>query len=84
MIPAARPALGRLEITNTPDPGTEGVLTLEDVAALLKLPLAAVRSRAEDGSLPGRRFGKEWRFARAAVLAWLADGDTPEPRGPGD
>ena len=84
LIPSARPALGRLEITNTPDPGTEGVLTLEDVAALLKLPLAAVRSRAEDGSLPGRRFGKEWRFARAAVLAWLADGDTPEPRGPGD
>jgi excisionase family DNA binding protein len=67
------PSLGRLEITNTPDARTADVLTLEEVAALLKLPLDAVRSRAEEGDLPGRRFGKEWRFARVAVLAWLAD-----------
>jgi hypothetical protein len=30
--------------------------------------------------LPGRRFGKEWRFARMAVLAWLADGDPQKRR----
>jgi hypothetical protein len=30
--------------------------------------------------LPGRRFGKEWRFARIAVLAWLADGDPQKRR----
>jgi excisionase family DNA binding protein len=54
------------------------VLTLEEVAAFLKLAVDAVRSRAEEGELPGRRFGKEWRFARVAVLAWLADGDTQE------
>ena len=71
-------SLGRLEITNTPDLGTDEVLTLEEVAALLKLPLEAVRSRALEGDLPGRRFGKDWRFARAAVLAWLAEGETPE------
>jgi excisionase family DNA binding protein len=69
-------SLGRLEITNTPDVRSDEVLTLEEVAALLKLPLEAVRSRALEGDLPGRRFGKEWRFARAAVLAWLADGET--------
>jgi excisionase family DNA binding protein len=73
-------SLGRLEITNTPDAGTDEVLTLEEVAALLKLSVEAVRSRALEGDLPGRRFGKEWRFARAAVLAWLAHGETREPR----
>ena len=74
---AARPlALGRLEITNTRDLPPDDVLTLEEVAALFKLPLDTVRSRAEQGDLPGRRFGKEWRFARSAVLTWLADGET--------
>jgi excisionase family DNA binding protein len=60
--------------------GTLEVLTLEEAAALLKLPADAVRSRAEGGDLPGRRFGKEWRFARMAVVAWLADGDPHERR----
>ncbi len=73
----ARPlALGRLEITNTRDLPPDDVLTLEEVAALFKLPLDTVRSRAERGDLPGRRFGQEWRFARSAVLTWLADGET--------
>jgi hypothetical protein len=25
-------------------------------------------------SLPGRRVGKEWRFARAVLLEWMASG----------
>jgi excisionase family DNA binding protein len=73
---SARPlSVGRIEITNTPDLGEGEVLTLEEVAALLRLSPDAVRSRAEAGDLPGRCFGKEWRFARSAVLDWLADGE---------
>jgi excisionase family DNA binding protein len=67
-------SVGRVEVTNTREVGDE-VLTLEEVASLLKVPVDAVRSRAEEGELPGRRFGKEWRFARMAVLAWLADAE---------
>jgi excisionase family DNA binding protein len=67
-------SVGRVEVTNTREVGDE-VLTLEEVASLLKVPVDAVRSRAEEGELPGRRFEKEWRFARMAVLAWLADGE---------
>jgi len=78
---AARPlTLGRVEVANTPEVGDE-VLTLGEVAKLLKVSADAVRSRAEEGELPGRRFGKEWRFARIAVLAWLAGGETPKRRG---
>ena len=73
-------SLGRLELTRTPDERTADVLTLEEAAALLKLPRDTVRSRAEAGDLPGRRFGKEWRFARVAVLAWLADGEPHDER----
>lgn len=80
-LPAARPlTLGRVEIASTPEVGDE-VLTLGEVAKLLKVSADAVRSRAEEGELPGRRFGKEWRFARTAVLAWLADGERKKTRG---
>lgn len=74
---AARPiAVGRIEVTSGADQPADDVLTLEEVAAFLKLSPDVVRARAEEGDLPGRRFGKEWRFARAAVLAWLGDGET--------
>src|SRR5258706_9702752 len=59
--------IGRVDVTNPPD---DEVLTLEELATLLKVPAAAVRSRAEAGAFPGPRFGKGWRFARMAVLEW--------------
>jgi hypothetical protein len=31
-----------------------------------------------DGRLPGRRIGDEWRFARAALVAWLSGADGAE------
>lgn len=80
-LTAARPLpVGRIEVTDTPAAGDE-VLTLEEAARLLKIPADAVRSRAEKGELPGRRFGNEWRFARMAVLAWLRDGDAQKRGG---
>jgi excisionase family DNA binding protein len=77
-LAAVRPlAVGRVEVTNTPEAGDE-VLTLDEAAAVLRLPADAVRTRAEEGDLPGRRLGNEWRFARRAVLAWLAAGEPPK------
>jgi hypothetical protein len=26
---------------------------------------------AEDGTLPGRKVGDDWRFARSALMRWL-------------
>ena len=60
------------------NPGGE-VLTVEDAAALLKVPPATVRREARAGRLPGRHVGKEWRFARTALLDWLRG----EIEGPG-
>ena len=68
-------AVGRLEVASGSDIPVDEVLTLEEVAALLKVSPDAVRSLAEKGELPGRRFGNDWRFARVAVLGWLADGE---------
>jgi excisionase family DNA binding protein len=48
------------------------VLTLGELAQWLEVDEGTVRALAESGELPGRRLGEEWRFARAAVLDWLA------------
>jgi excisionase family DNA binding protein len=48
------------------------VLTVAQLAEWLQVDEAAVAELAESGELPGRRLGDEWRFAREAVLDWLA------------
>jgi excisionase family DNA binding protein len=48
------------------------VLTLADAAELLRIDEQTVAKAAERGELPGRKLGGEWRFARSAVLRWLA------------
>lgn len=67
--------VGHVELLDNAEPGTEEVLTLPEAAALLRLPVDAVLARAEAGELPCRVFGEEWRFAREALLGWLAGGE---------
>jgi excisionase family DNA binding protein len=52
--------------------GPSEVLTLEQLAELLQADPGDVERMAESGELPGRRIAGEWRFARGAVLDWLA------------
>jgi excisionase family DNA binding protein len=51
---------------------TPEVLRTEQAAELLQVSAAVVERLAEQGELPGRRLDGEWRFSRAALLAWLA------------
>lgn len=53
---------------------TPDVLTVADAAALLQVDEDVVEQLAESGELPARRVGDAWRFARSAVLDWLAAG----------
>jgi excisionase family DNA binding protein len=55
------------------------VLTPAEVAALLRVPEEIVLTEAEAGRLPGRKLGKEWRFARPAVVEWLKAGQPLQP-----
>ena len=79
------PAARRVTIETMPEPSTvvgrhafrafePDVLTLTEVAELLAVDPAAVEELARSGELPGRQIGEAWRFARAAVLSWLAHG----------
>jgi excisionase family DNA binding protein len=49
------------------------VLTVAQLAEWLQVDETAVAELADSGDLPGRKLGGEWRFAREAVLAWLAN-----------
>jgi excisionase family DNA binding protein len=48
------------------------VLTPAQAAVLLQVEEEDVLALAEEGRLPGRRIGDEWRFARAALVTWLS------------
>jgi len=59
------------EISNA---GSNGLLTVQETAALLKVPVSWVyghlRARCTD-RLPAYRLGKYWRFRADEVLAWV-------------
>jgi excisionase family DNA binding protein len=55
-----------------PAPSPPEVLTIAELAQWLQVDEPAVAELAESGELPGRRLGGKWRFARDAVLDWLA------------
>jgi excisionase family DNA binding protein len=63
-------AVGRLSFRPA---ATPEVLTASELAALLQVDEAVVVDLAARAELPGRRVGAEWRFSRAAVLAWLGE-----------
>lgn len=50
------------------------LLTVQEVAALLRVPVSWVYGRTRRRSLeriPAYRIGKYWRFRRDEVLAWI-------------
>ncbi len=70
--------VGRIDLAETAAPRATEVLTLDELADLLRLPADVLLALAQAGELPGRRVGAEWRFARSAVLRWLSAGERTE------
>lgn len=55
--------------------GESEVLTVEEVAALLRLNRKTVYSMVQRNEIPGaRECGRAIRFHRSTVLSWLASG----------
>jgi excisionase family DNA binding protein len=72
-MPGPELVVGRADLV--PADGGE-VLDATGVAELLQTEEVAVVELAEAGELPARRVGGQWRFLRAAVLAWLGGAPT--------
>ncbi len=51
------------------------VLTLEEVAAYLRLPSETIARQAAQGQIPGRKIEDAWRFLKAAIDEWLRSHD---------
>jgi excisionase family DNA binding protein len=71
LLTALKPRLGIL----SQDPGREvldDIISPAQVAALLRLNVKTIYKLAERGAIPGRRFGRSWRFSKKEILALLA------------
>jgi len=54
------------------DSGNE-ILTLEEVAAYLRLTPQTIYKWAQERRIPAVKLGKEWRFRRSILDRWLDD-----------
>lgn len=51
----------------------DNVLTIEELAAYLKISKSTLYKLAQKGEIPGQKVGKHWRFRRDIIDQWLAD-----------
>ena len=63
------------------------VLTVEEAAKLLQVSARTVRDLLQQGKLPGRKVGREWRIPEPLLMNWLAGNGgyelaTPPPLSP--
>ncbi len=48
------------------------MMTIEEVAQFLRIPVSSVYKLAQAGKLPGAKLGRHWRFYRQSLLEWIA------------
>ncbi len=50
------------------------ILTIDEVAELLKIPVSSVYHLAQEGKIPAQKVGKHWRFHKQTLVDWVASG----------
>ena len=48
------------------------ILTIDELAAYLKLSKSSLYHFARGGKVPGVKIGRHWRFHKEAIDAWVA------------
>lgn len=51
--------------------GNDEILTLPEVAALLRIAEKTVYGLAQRGQVPAFKVGGQWRFSRDAIQTWI-------------
>jgi excisionase family DNA binding protein len=49
-------------------------LTIDDLAAYLKMGRTKLYTLAQKGEIPGNKIGSQWRFDREEIDAWIKSG----------
>ncbi len=61
-----------------PKPTETDVLTLPEAARFVRVSAKTLGELARSGKVPSQKVGREWRFLRTALEAWLAQGRTAD------
>ena len=58
--------------------GPNDILTLSEAARLVRVSRKTMGELARSGQVPGQKVGREWRFLKSSLVAWLAGQYSPE------
>ncbi len=50
---------------------TDSVFTIDELAVYLKLQKRTLYKLTQEGTIPGHKVGKHWRFHRAVIDRWM-------------
>ena len=56
-----------------PYPLQKEILNVDEAAAYLGVSTRTFNKVLHEGEMPGRKIGREWKFSRRALEAWVAD-----------
>lgn len=59
------------------------IITIEEAAELLQIPVSSVYKLAREGKIPAQKVGRHWRFHRATLLKWVSGQANFEGEKPG-
>ncbi len=59
---------------------SDEVMTLDELAAYLKLPKSTLYKQVQEGKIPGQKIGKQWRFGKRAIDSWINKGLLNKPK----
>ena len=59
---------------------TNEVMTIDELAAYVKVSKSTLYKLVQNGKVPGQKIGKHWRFRREAIDRWL-DADAGDSQG---
>jgi excisionase family DNA binding protein len=51
---------------------SEEILTIEEVAAYLRLKPQTIYAWAQEGKIPAAKLGNQWRFKKSIIDRWFA------------
>ena len=60
-------------MTNADSPD---ILNIEEAAALLGVSIKTFNKVLHSQNLPARKIGREWKFSRSALIAWVGSGNS--------
>ena len=56
---------------NVMQTNTNEVMTIDELAAYVKVSKSTLYKLVQNGKVPGQKIGKHWRFRREAIDRWL-------------